>query len=156
MNITVTLFAQMLAFALLIWFVNKVLWKPMSGMLDDRAKRIADGLAAAEKGKKEQELAEKRVVEVISEAKKQASDIVAQAQKRASEIVEEAKDKAREEADRVKASATAELEQEVNRAKEHLRKEVAQVAAIGASRILKKEIDAGKHADILNDLAAQI
>ncbi len=156
MNITLTLIAQMSAFIALIYFVNKMLWKPMSGMLEDRQKRIADGLAAAEKGKQEQELAEKNAMQKISEAKAQATEIVSQAQRRSNEIVEEAKIAAREEADRILTAANAEIEQELNRAKETLRKEVSSIAVAGASKILKKEVDAKAHASILDDLAAQI
>lgn len=156
MNITVTLFAQVVAFITLIWFVNKVLWKPMNGLLEDRQKRIADGLAAAEKGKKEQELAEKKAKEDIAEAKKQAAEIVSQAQKRGNDIVEEAKENARAEAERIITAANAEIEQEVNRAKESLRKEVSSIAVAGATKVLKKEIDAKAHSALLDDLAAQI
>lgn len=156
MNITVTLIAQMLAFGLFIWFVNKVLWGPLSGIMEARQKRIADGLAAAEKGKHEQELAEKRATELLREAKAQAQEIVAQGQKRASEIVEEAKDAARAEGERIIAAANAELEREVNQAKEALRAQVAAVAVAGAEKILKREIDAKAHEDLLNDLAARI
>lgn len=156
MNITVTLFAQVVAFIALIWFVNKVLWKPMNGLLEDRQKRIADGLAAAEKGKKEQELAEKKAKEELAEGKKRAAEIVSQAQKRSNEIVEEAKNAARVEAERIITAANAEIEQEINRAKEALRKEVSAIAIAGASKVLKKEIDAKAHADLLDDLAAQI
>lgn len=156
MNITITLVAQIVAFVLLIWFVNKVLWGPLSGIMNDRQKRIADGLAAAEKGKHEQELAEQRAKEALKESKAQASEIVAQAQKRASEIVEEAKDNARGEADRIIAAAHAEIEREANQAKEQLRSQVASVALAGAEKILKREIDAKGHDDMLSDLAAKI
>ncbi len=156
MNITVTLFAQMAAFIVLIWFVNKVLWGPLNGMLADRQKRISDGLAAAEKGKHELELSEKRATEALQEAKGKAAEIISQAEKRASEIVEEAKTDARTEGDRLVAAATAEIEQEVNRAKEQLRQQVASVAAAGAGKILKREIDAGTHDDLLKDLVEQI
>jgi len=155
-NITVTLIAQMLAFGLLIWFVNKVMWGPLSGIMEARQKRIADGLAAAEKGKHEQELAEKRATELLKEAKDQAQEIVAQGQKRASELVEEAKDTARAEGDRIVAAANAELEREVNQAKETLRTQVAAIAVAGAEKVLKREIDAKAHEDLLNDLATQI
>ena len=156
MNITLTLFAQILAFALLVIFVNKVLWKPMSALMEARQKRIADGLAAAEKGKHEQELAEKRAKEVIKEAKDQAAEVIAQAQKRASEIVEEAKEHARAEGGRIVAAANAEIEREVNQAKEVLRKQVAGLAVAGAQKVLKREIDAKAHAALLDDLATQI
>ncbi|VAW92869.1 ATP synthase F0 sector subunit b [hydrothermal vent metagenome] len=156
MNITVTLFAQMIAFGLLIWFVNKYMWDPLSGIMEARQKRIADGLAAAEKGKHEKELAEKRATELLKEAKDQAQEIVAQGQKRASELVEEAKDTARAEGDRIVAAANAELEREVNQAKEALRTQVAAIAVAGAEKVLKREIDAKAHKDLLNDLATQI
>ena len=156
MNITVTLFAQIIAFVLLIWFVNRVLWGPASKMLEDRQKRIADGLAASEKGKHDLELAEKRVKEVLQEAKTRASEIIAQAEKRANDMVEEAKSGAREEAERIITAANAEIDREVNRAKEGLRSQVASVAIAGASKILKKEVDAKAHAELVKDLVAQI
>lgn len=156
MNITVTLFAQIAAFILLIWFVNKVLWGPLNGMLADRQKRISDGLAAAEKGKHELELSEKRAREALQEAKGRAAEIIAQAEKRAGEIVEEAKNEARSEGERLVSAARAEIDQEVNRAREQLRQQVAGVAAAGAGKILQREIDASKHDDLLKDLVAQI
>ena len=156
MNITVSLFGQMFAFVLLIWLVNKVLWGPLSGMMAERQKRIADGLAAADKGKHELELAEKRAKEVLKGTKVQAAEILSQAENRASEIVEEAKDNARAEGDRLLAAARAELDQEVNRAKEQLRSQVAAIATAGASKILDREIDAKAHDDLMKNLVAQI
>ena len=156
MNITVTLFAQMIAFGLLIWFVNKVMWGPLSGIMEARQKRIADGLAAAEKGKHEEELAKKKAVEVLKEAKDQAAEVVAQGQKRASEIVEEAKETARTEGERIVTAANAEIEREINQAKEALRAQVASIAVAGAEKVLKREIDAKSHDALLNDLAAEI
>jgi F-type H+-transporting ATPase subunit b len=155
-NITVTLLAQMIAFGLLIWFVNKVMWGPLSGIMEARQKRIADGLAAAEKGKHEEELAKKKAVDVIKEAKTQAADIVAQGQKRASEIVEEAKETARTEGERIVTAANADIEREINQAKEALRVQVASIAVAGAEKVLKREIDAKSHDALLNDLAAEI
>ncbi|MEQ6340084.1 MAG: F0F1 ATP synthase subunit B [Gammaproteobacteria bacterium] len=156
MNITATLIAQMIAFVLLIWFVNKVLWGPMSAMLAERQKRIADGLAAAEKGKHDLELAEKRAKEELQVAKANAAEIMAQAEKRANAIVDEARVNARAEGDRQLAAAQAEIERETNRAKEQLRGQVASVAMAGAARILKREIDAKSHSEVLNDVIAQI
>ena len=156
MNITVTLIAQMIAFILLIWFVNKVMWGPLSGIMEARQKRIADGLAAAEKGKHEEELAKKKAIEVLKEAKDQASEVVAQGQKRASEIVEEAKETARTEGERIVTAANAEIEREINQAKEALRAQVASIAVAGAEKVLKREIDAKSHDALLNDLAAEI
>ena len=156
MNITVTLLAQMIAFGLLIWFVNKVMWGPLSGIMEARQKRIADGLAAGEKGKHEEELAKKKAVEVIKEAKGQAAEIVAQGQKRAGEIVEESKETARIEGERIVTAANADIEREINQAKEALRAQVAMLAVAGAEKVLKREIDAKAHDALLNDLAAEI
>jgi F-type H+-transporting ATPase subunit b len=156
MNISVTLFAQMAAFILLIWFVNKVLWGPMSAMMAARQKRIADGLAEAERGKHEMELAAKRAAEVLREAKEKGAEIIAQSEKRGSEIVEEAKVQAKAEHDRIVAAANAEVEQEVFRAKEQLRTEVSAIALAGASKILGREIDAKAHNDLLEKLVAEI
>lgn len=156
MNITATLLAQMAAFVLLIWFVNKVLWGPVTKMMGDRQKRIADGLAAADKGKHELVRAEERAKDLLRDAKAQATEIIAQAEKRGNEIVEESKHNARSEGERLLAAGKAELEQEVNRAKEQLRSQVASVAVAGAQRILSREIDAKAHGDLLKDLVAQI
>ncbi|HWQ95126.1 MAG TPA: F0F1 ATP synthase subunit B [Gammaproteobacteria bacterium] len=156
MNITVTLFAQMLAFALLIWFVNKLLWGPLTAMMEARQKRIADGLAAAEKGKHEQELAEKRAKELLHTAKNQAAEIISQAEKRASEIIEESKGQGRAEGERIIVGARAEITQELNRAKEALRGQVVSIAIAGAEKILAREIDPKTHGDLLNQLSARI
>ncbi len=156
MNITVTLLAQMVAFILLIWFVNKVLWGPMSTMMAARQKRIADGLAEAERGKHELELAAKRSSEILREAKAKAVEIITQSEKRSSEIIEEAKGQAKVEHDRIVAAANAEVEQEVFRAKEQLRVEVSAIALAGASKILGREIDARAHNDLLEKLVAEI
>lgn len=156
MNITVTLIAQILAFLLLIWFVNKVMWKPMVGLMEARQKRIADGLAAAERGKQEQAEAEARAAEVLEESKQKAADIIAQAQRRAKEIEEQAKDNAKADAERIKTAAEAEIEREINQAREHLRSQVASIAIAGAEKVLKQQIDASAHDKLLSDLAAEI
>jgi len=155
-NISVTLVAQMAAFLLLIWFVNKVMWKPMIGMLEARQKKIADGLAAAEKGKQEQADAEKRAADVIEDSKHKAADIIAQAQRRAKEIEEEAKETAKADAERIRVAAEAEIEREVNQAREHLRAQVAGIAIAGAEKVLKQQIDAKAHDKLLSDLASGI
>lgn len=156
MNITVTLFGQIAAFILLIWFVNKVLWGPINNLLVERQKKISDGLAAAEKGKHQLELSGKLAKEAMHEARVQATEILAQAERRANEIVEEAKSNAHTEGERIIASAHAEIGQEVNHAREQLRGHVAAIAVSGASKILGREIDANTHNDLLKDLAAQI
>lgn len=156
MNINLTLFGQTLAFIVFVWFCMKFIWPPIMAALDERKKKIADGLAEAERGLKQQELAEKNAEKKLHEAKQQASDILGQAQKRSNEIVENAKSVAVEEGNRIKEAAHAEVDKEVNRAKEQLRSQVSIIAIAGAERILKKEIDARSHQDILDELATQI
>ena len=156
MNITATLFVQMITFALFVWFTMRFVWRPLTGIMEERNKRIADGLAAAERGQHEQELAEQRAKETLHEAKQRASEIVNQAQKRANEMVEEAKTEARTEGERLLTSAKAEIEQEVNRAREQLRAQVAVLAVDGAERVLKREIDANAHNQMLDELVSQI
>jgi len=156
MNINATLIGQSIVFLIFVLFVMKYVWPHLTAALDERRKTIADGLAAAEKGKHEQELAEKAAEKHIKLAKEQAADILVLAQKRASEMVEEAKGDARAEADRIRTAATAEIDQEVNRAKEHLRQQVAAIAVAGAEKILKREIDVKAQGDIVNELIAQI
>lgn len=156
MNINLTIIGQLLAFSVFVWFTMRYVWPPMSAALEERRKKIADGLAAAERGEKEQELAQERATEVIKEAKQQANEIMASAQKRATELVEESKTTAREEGERIKEQAHSEIEQEINRAKEELRKQVSQLAVAGAEQILAKEIDAKAHGDLLKKLAAKL
>jgi len=156
MNINLTLIGQSITFIIFVWFCMKFVWPPIMGALKEREKKIADGLAAAERGEHEQELAEKAATEKLHEAKAQAGEIIAQAQKRASEIVDEAKDDARTEGDRLVAAAQTEIDQEVNRAKETLRQQVASIAVAGASKVLEREIDETTHGDILDKLAAEI
>jgi len=156
MNINLTLIGQSITFMVFVWFCMKFVWPPIMGALQERQKRIADGLAAAERGEHEQQLAEKAAAEKLSEAKLQASEILAQAQKRASEIVDEAKTDARAEGERLVTAAQSEIEQEVNRAKETLRQQVAGIAVAGASKVLEREINESAHADILDKLVAEI
>ena len=156
MNINATLIGQSIAFFLFVWFCMKYVWPPIMAALDARQKKIADGIAAAERGVHEQELAEKRAKETLHSAKEQGNEILNQAQKRASEIVEEAKNEARAEGERLLTAAKAEIEQEVYRAKEQLRKQVAGIAVAGASKVLEREIDASVHSDILDKLVAEI
>ena len=156
MNINLTLIGQSITFAVFVWFCYAYVWPPLVNALAERKKKIADGLAAAERGQHEQELAVKKAAERLKEAKGQAAEILAQAQKRANEIVDEAKDDARSEAERIKAGADAEIEQEVNRAREQLRKEVVTLAISGAEKVLKREVDKDAHAGSLNELAEQL
>ena len=156
MNINLTLFGQLLSFVVFVWFTMKFVWPPISKALEERKAKIADGLAAGERGKHEQELAEQRAKEKLVAAKQQAAEILAKAERRAGEIVEEAKDDARAEGDRILKSAQAELEQETNKAREQLRSKVAELAVAGAEKILRKEINADAHKDIVDAVANQI
>lgn len=156
MNIHFTLVAQAITFAIFIWFTVKFVWPPLLGVIEKRQKDIADGLAAGERGRNELEQASKRSGEAINEAKLRASDIIAQAEKRATAIIEEAKVNAKAEGDRILVGAKAEVEQEVNRAKEGLRNQVSALAVAGAEKILRKEIDAKAHADILSAIAKEL
>jgi F-type H+-transporting ATPase subunit b len=156
MNINLTLIAQLVSFAVFVWFTMKFVWPPIVTALEERKTKLADGLAAAERGQHEQELAEKKAAEHLHEAKQQAAEIVAKAEKRAGEIVEEAKNDARVEADRLVTGAQAEIEQETNKAREALRTKVAELAVAGAEKILRKEVNAAAHQDIVTDLAKQI
>ncbi|RLJ20643.1 F0F1 ATP synthase subunit B [bacterium endosymbiont of Escarpia laminata] len=156
MNINLTLIGQLLSFMVFVWFTMKFVWTPIMGALEVRKKEIADGLAAAERGQHEQVLAKERAKGVLHEAKAQAAEIVAQAQKRGAEIVDEAKGSARTEGERILTAAQAEIEQETNRAREQLRGKVAELAIAGAEKILKKEINAETHRDIVDSLAKEI
>ena len=156
MNINLTLFAQALSFAILIWFTMKFVWPPLLAAIDARQKNIADGLAAAERGKHDLELADKRAAEILREAKVAASEIVVSGEKRASQLIEEAKMQAKTEGDRILAGAKAEVDQEVFRAKEQLRNQVSSIALAGASKILGREIDAKANNDLLEKLVTEI
>ncbi|MBF6650698.1 F0F1 ATP synthase subunit B [Methylobacter sp. Wu1] len=156
MSINATLIGQMITFALLVWFTMKYVWPPLFDSLEERKKKIADGLAAAEKGQEEMQLAEKKAKNVLKEAKEQSSEIVNLAQKRANEIVEESKEIAKKEGERMILAAQAQIEQEMQQAKEGLRQEVAALAVSVAEQILNAEIDKAKHQDIISKVSNQL
>jgi len=156
MNITVTIIAQMITFAAFIWFCAKFIWPPLMRAIDARQKQIADGLAAAERGKQQLEQAAKRTEELLLEARQKAQEILAQADHRATELIGEAKTAARTEGERLIAGAKAEIEQEVSRARETLRTQVAALAVAGAEKILRREVDAKAHADLLRAVQAEL
>lgn len=156
MNINATLLGQAITFAILIWFTMKFVWPPLMAAMAERAKTIADGLAAAERGKHDLELAEKRAAEILRQGREKASEIIAASEKRASEIIDEAKTNAKAEGDRILVAAKADIDQEVFRAKEQLRTQVTAVALAGAGKILGREIDAKAHNDLLDKLVAEI
>jgi F-type H+-transporting ATPase subunit b len=156
MNINLTLLMQAVAFAVFIWFCAKFIWPYLMRAIEERQNQIADGLAAGEEGRQSLSRAEKRISEMLTEAKTRASDIVAQGEKLKSDAVEDARTDAQAEADRIIAAAKAEIEQEVYRAKEALRGEVAALAVAGAAKILKREVDAKAHAELLSELQKQL
>ena len=156
MNLNATIIGQMIAFAVFVAFCMKYVWPPIMAALEERTKKIADGLAAAERGRHEQELAEKRAQQVIHEAKEQANEIISQAQRRGNEIVDESKDSARVEGERILISAQAEIEQEANKAKDELRTQVGSIALAGAEKILGREIDKKSHTALLEELVSRI
>ena len=156
MNINLTLVFQMIFFFVFIWFTKKYVWVPIIGALNERKGKIADGLAAADKGFKAEEVGRQKADDLVSEARSQAAEIIAKAEKRGSEIVEEAKEGARTEGERIVNAARSEIDREINQAKEELRGKVGQLAVAGAQKILAKEIDATAHSKILDDVAAQL
>jgi F-type H+-transporting ATPase subunit b len=155
-NINLTLVIQMVVFALLIWFTMKVIWPPILGLMEARSKKIALGLAAAEKGQQDFANAEQRAEGVITEARVRANEIIDQAQRRSNDMVEAARVKALEEGERLVTAARSQIELATTKAREDLRKEVAQLAVNSASKLLGREIDAKAHADLLGALAKEI
>lgn len=156
MNLNATLFAQLIVFGILVWFTMKFVWPPIVKALDERAEKVAEGLAAAERGKSDFEQAEKKVAELLAEGRNQVAEMVANAEKRAAQIVEEAKQQAVGEAARITAQAKADVEQEANRAREALREQVAVLAVKGAESILRSEVDASRHAQMLANLKQEL
>jgi F-type H+-transporting ATPase subunit b len=156
MNINATLLGQTIMFIMFVWFCMKFVWPPIMQALTERKKVIADGLAAGERGKHELELASRRASESMHEAKQKAAEVIVLAEKRASQIIEEAKGIAKEEGDRLVAGAKAEIDQEVNRARELLRQQVAELAVAGAEKILRREVDAKAHTELLTALKNEI
>jgi F-type H+-transporting ATPase subunit b len=155
-NINLTLIGQMIAFAAFVLFCMKYVWPPILAAMAERAEKIADGLAAADRAGHDLELAQEKAVERLKEAKEEASGIIDAANKRANQIVDEAKDAARTEGDRLKEAAQAEIDQEINRAREELRGQVATLALAGAEKVLEAEIDASRHAQLVDKLAAEL
>jgi F-type H+-transporting ATPase subunit b len=156
MNINLTLIAQLVSFAAFVWFTMKFVWPPLVKAMDERKAKIAEGLAAAERGQHEQELAEKRAKDYLHKAKQDAAVIKSNAEKQAAMIIEEAREKAKDEGNRQLIAAKAEIEQETNKAREALRSKVAELAVLGAEKILRKEIDAAANQDIVESVVNQI
>ena len=156
MNINGTLVAQAIVFALLVLFTMKFVWPPIATALDERATKIADGLAAADKAKSELSSANKRVEAELAKSRTETTASLADAERRGQAIVEEAKSKATEEGNKIIAAAKVEAEQQPVRAREALREQVAALAVKGAEQILRKEVNAGVHADLLGRLKTEL
>lgn len=156
MDINLTLVVQMLVFGVFVWFTMKFVWPPLAKALEERQEKIADGLSAAERGRRELELAQHRVKDELKQAKAQAAEIVEKASKRAAQLIEEAKEDAKIEANRMAKLAHEHLQQDVNRAKDALRKQVAELAVSGAELILKREIDEKANSMLLDNLIKEI
>lgn len=156
MNINASLFLQAVVFAILVWFTMKYVWPPITKALDERAQKIADGLAAAEKAKSELSVANKRVEEELAKSKGESAVRLAEAERRAHAMIEEAKSRATEEGGKIIAAAKVEAEQQTVKARETLREQVAALAVKGAEQILRKEVNAGVHADLLGRLKTEL
>ena len=156
MDINATLIGQAVGFLILVWFTWKFIWPPLLGAIEERQKKIADGLAAADRGQKDLDEAKVKANEIIREARDKAVQVVDQAHKRSGELVEEAKHTAVAEGERLLNAARAEVATEAGRARDGLRRDVAALALAGAGRLLGREVDARVHADLLEQLAAEI
>lgn len=154
MNLTIL--GQLIAFAIFVWFCMKYVWPPLTSAMQEREKKIADGLDAANRAARDLEVAQEKAAEELRESKEKAAEIIEQANKRANQIVDEAKEDAREAGERMLAAAQAEVEQEANRAKEELRKQVSVLAIAGAGKILGKSVDAAAHDELLTQLTDEL
>lgn len=156
MNINATLIGQALVFVILIWFTMKFIWPYLTNAIEERQKKIADGLAAADRGQKDLLEAKDAAEEIVREAREKAGRIVEQANKRSSDLIEEAKSTAISEGQRLVADARQEIELEKSKAREQLRHEVVSLALAGTSRLLEREVDARTHAELLEKLAVEV
>ncbi|MDB5963770.1 MAG: synthase subunit [Polaromonas sp.] len=156
MSINSTFFAQLVVFAILVFFTMKFVWPPIAAALDERARKIADGLAAADKAKSELSVANKRVEEELAKSRNESAVRLAEAERRAQAMIEEAKTRATEEGSKIIAAARVEAEQQTVKARETLREQVAALAVKGAEQILRKEVNAGVHADLLGRLKTEL
>ncbi|ESS13697.1 MAG: F0F1 ATP synthase subunit B [Burkholderiaceae bacterium] len=156
MNINATLFAQAIVFAILVWFTMKFVWPPLAKALDERALKISEGLASAEKAKTELALANKRVDEALSQSRDEAAQRLADAERRAQSLLEDAKTRASDEAAKIILNAQQEAKSLVGSAREALREEVATLAVAGAQKILQREVKVADHAQMLSELKTQL
>ena len=155
MNVTATLFGQMITFVIFVWFIKAYLWEPLTKAMDDRSNKIADGLAAAEKGQQKIEQAEIQFTTRIDEAKTKASGIITDAEQQSKNIVDEARTIAKDEAAKIAKSSSQRLEQEINSAREKLKADVAEMAIMCAEKIIAKEINKKSHDEIIDEVTKQ-
>jgi F-type H+-transporting ATPase subunit b len=156
MNLNFSLVAEAITFAAFIWFTVKFVWPPLLRMIEARQRTIADGLAAAEQGRRSLELSSRQADEEIKAARARAAELLAQAEKRSAQLIDEARQSARQEGDRELAAAKAEIEQELSRAREELRERLASLAVAGAEKILRREVDARAHGELLESIKRQL
>jgi len=156
MDINATIIGQFITFAILVWFTMKYVWPPITTAMHDREKKIAAGLADAEKSKQELEMAEHKAFAIIKDAKQQASQIIEQASLHSAQLVEDAKRNAKTEGQRIVGMAQGEINREIQQAKEVLKKQVAALAVAGAEKIIQRNLDPSAHNDLLNNLTAEI
>ncbi len=156
MNINLTILGQIISFAIFVWFCMRFVWPALIAAMEERQKKIADGLDAADRALRDLELAQDKATDQLKEAKLQAAALIEEAKKRSTQIIEESKDKAREEGERLKAAAQADIAQEMNRAREELRGQLATLVVAGAEKILERAIDRDANRDLIDELAAQL
>lgn len=156
MNLNLTLIGQSITFLVFVWFCWKYIWPPMVHAMQERQKAIGEGLAAADRAEKDLQLAQDRATDQLREAKEEAQKILEQARHQATQMIENAKNEARSEGERLKDAQRSEIEQEINRAKEQLRAQVASLAIAGAEKVLGASVDADRHGELLDELAAEL
>ncbi|EAQ64799.1 ATP synthase subunit B [Marinomonas sp. MED121] len=156
MNLNLTLIGQAISFAFFVWFCMKFVWPPVIAALEERSKKIADGLEAANRASRDLELAQEKATHTLRESKEQAAEIIEQANKRANQIIDEAKEQALADGQRLRDAANSEIEQDVIRAKEALRAQVSQLALIGAEKILGASVDEKAHSELVEKLAQEL
>ena len=156
MNFNATLIGQLVTFAIFVWFTMKFVWPMLLSQMEEREKRIADGLASAEEGNKKLQEADVKLQEAINEGKQKAAEIIAQAQKQGDSIIEDAKQTAIAEGTRLKEAAQSDIEQEKERAREELKQQVATLALAGAEQVLMREVDANAHSELLSKVSAEL
>ncbi len=156
MNFNLTFIGQMVAFAIFVWFCAKYVWPPLMGAIEERQKRIAEGLASADRAGRDLELAQERASKILREAKQEATGLIDAANKRGAQIVDEAKEQARAEAERIRQAAQADVEQELERVREKLRGQLATLVVAGAEKVLESSVDESTHKAMIDKLAANL